>query len=477
MPDWLSLKTLEDIALPTWQTAVGIIAALAVGGILLRRRRRQSNIIAWMLFLFAFPLLGSLAFLLFGLRKHQKTLALKRAINRVAGIMTREDDDGAGIADSAVTGTVKPFHGNSVTLLDDGDGTATWRALRDEIAAARESIHITTYILGRDAVGRGLVEQLAQRAREGVAVRLLVDALGSMSAKWGLCRPLVRAGGEVRRFMPLLPLQWRGPANLRNHRKIAVFDGARAIIGGQNLSERYIGPEPMEGRFRDFSARVCGPAVAELTRVFLSDWCFAGGERPERYERQLRYNPAPAGSVRVGIVSAGPDETGDPLWEQFLTLIQECRKELVLVTPYLVPDEVLFRLLLAKIRAGQHVRLIVPGRSDHPFLDLARRPYLRALHRAGAEVLLYQRGMLHGKLFLVDNSVGVVGSANLDMRSMFVNFEVAAFVHSPNTMRRFRLLANSLAGDCIPYGESHLAPRHLRNRFLEAVAHLAGPLL
>ncbi|MDR1817603.1 MAG: phospholipase D-like domain-containing protein [Puniceicoccales bacterium] len=472
------LHTLEQFVLPTWQSALGAAVALLVGAILLHRRRRQSNILAWMFFIFAFPLAGTAAFLVFGLRKHQKTVALKRRINCIAGIMTREDDDGsAGIADSAVTGPVRPLLGNSVTLLDDDAGTATWRALRDEIAAARESIHITTYMLGRDDVGRALVEQLAARAREGVAVRLLVDALGSLSAKWGFCRPLVAAGGQVRRFMPLLPFQWRGPTNLRNHRKIALFDGRRAIIGGQNLAERYIGPTPHAGRFRDFSALVSGPAVAELTRVFLSDWCFAGGEHPERYEKQLRFNPEPTGGVRMAIVSGGPDEPGDPLWEQFLTLIQECRKELVIVTPYLVPDEVIFRLLLAKLRAGRRVRLIMPAHSDHPFLDLARRPYLRTLHRAGATVLLYNRGMLHGKMFLVDGGVGVIGSANLDMRSLFVNFEVAGFIYSPNTIRRLRLLANDIAGGCIPYGESHLAPRHLRNRFLEAVAHLAGPLL
>src|SRR5690606_7429931 len=134
-------------------------------------------------------------------------------------------------------------------------------------------------------------------------------------------------------------------------------------------------------------------------------------------------------AVRLEVVSGGPDEPNDPVWEHFVTLIQECRKEMTLVTPYLVPDEVLFRVLLAKIRAGRKVRLILPRNSAHPFPDLARRPYLRALHKAGAEVLLYEKGVLHGKLFIIDKSVGVVGSANLDMRSLFVNFEVATFIH------------------------------------------------
>ncbi|MDR1497406.1 MAG: phospholipase D-like domain-containing protein [Puniceicoccales bacterium] len=463
------LRTLEQIVLPNWQSALGFIMAFAVGMTMLKQRRRQSNIIAWTFFTLLFPVIGLLSFLLFGGRKLRRTAATKRTINRIAGIITRS---GGGPPTPSA-----PEGGNGITLLDDKDGIATWKALCAEIAAAKTSIHITTYLLGHDETGTEIVRLLSARAREGVQVRLLVDALGSLGVRWRLCDPLIKAGGHVCRFLPVIPFPRQGSANLRNHRKMAVFDGQTAIVGGQNLALEYIGPAPHKGRFRDFSARISGPAVAELTRIFLSDWCFASGESPERHREQLRFRPEPAGAVRIEIVSSGPDEPDDPLWERFIALIQECRKEVTLITPYFVPDETLFRSLLLKIRSGRKVRLILPARSDHPFLDLARRPYLRVLHKAGADVRFHQKRMLHGKLFIVDNSIGVIGSANLDMRSLFVNFEVATFVYSPNTMRRFRLLSESIAAETLPYAGSKMEARNWRNRALEALAHMVGPLL
>jgi cardiolipin synthase len=460
---------LEQIVLPHWQTAIGLIMAFAVGTTMLRQRRKQSNILAWTFFILFSPVLGAALFMLFGGRKHLRTVKTKRAINALAGIITREE--------GSTSGPPAPEVGNAFTLLDDTDGTAMWHALCAEIASAKTSIYITTYILGCDTVGRELIRRLAERANEGIQVRLLVDALGSWGAKWRICDPLIRAGGHVQRFMPVSPFQGRGSANLRNHRKIAVFDGQCAITGGQNLSESYIGPEADQKRYRDFSVRITGPVVAELTRIFLSDWCFANGESPELYKKELRFDPQPAGAVRLEVVGGGPDEPDDPVWEHFVTLFQESRKEIIIVTPYLVPDEVIFRILLAKIRAGRKVKLLLPRKSDHPFLDLARRPYLRALHKAGAEICLYTKGVLHGKLFIIDRSIGVVGSANLDMRSLFVNFEVATFIYSPNTVRRLRLLAQDLQEDCVPYAGSTLEVLNWRNRALEALAHMVGPLL
>ena len=390
------LHTLERIVFPNWETALGLVMAFIVGTSMLKQRRKQSNIIAWTGFILFFPVLGSLLFLLMGGRKHRKIAETKQRINTLAGVLTHEDDP---------YGPPRPEDGNSFELLNNPDGTATWFALCEELAAAQKSIHITTYILGQDAVGEELIRRLAERAREGVAVRLLIDAVGSWGASWRLCRPLLEAGGQVRRFMPVFPFRGRGTANFRNHRKMAVFDGARAITGGQNLAEEYIGPVPVKKRYRDFSVRICGPAVAEFTRIFLSDWCFATGASPEQYTEELKFDPPAYGAVRVEVVGSGPDEPNDPVWEHFVTMMQESRKEITLVTPYLVPDEVLFRVLLAKLHAGRKVRLIVPRKSDHPFLDLARRPYLRMLHKAGAQLLLYDAGILHGKLFLFDNSL------------------------------------------------------------------------
>ncbi len=470
-PDWM--RAIGRVVLPHWETALGLVMAFIVASSMLRQRRKQSNIVAWTLLILFWPVIGSLLFLLMGGRKHERSLRTKRAINAVAGGISHEND----LSENTAGRQPPPESGNSFELLDDEDGTATWHALCREIDAATTSICVTTYILGKNDIGREFIRRLAARARAGVKVRLLIDAVGSRGAKLLVCRPLIDAGGEVYRFMPVFPFQGRGTVNFRNHRKIAIFDGQRAIIGGQNIAREYMGPESYKKRFRDFSALISGPAVAELTRIFLSDWCFAAGESPAHHAEQLRFEPEPVGAVKMRIVAGGPDEPGDPVWEQFLALFQECRRDLTIVTPYLVPDEVLYRLLLAKLRTGCRVTLIVPKKSDHPFLDLARRPYLRAFHKAGAKILLYEKGLLHGKLFLADNTAGVIGSANLDMRSLFVNFEVATFICSANVVRRLRVLANSLAANASPYEESKLFVDNRKNRLLESLAHLAGPLL
>ncbi|MDR0534927.1 MAG: phospholipase D-like domain-containing protein [Puniceicoccales bacterium] len=486
-PDWM--QTLVRCLLPDWHTGSSLVPALLVGLHMLRQNRARGKIATWMLCILLFPILGTLSYLLFAGRKLSRTTRLRKIINRIASELGApgtppppQPGMDAAATPPATTDIPTPpetLGGNAITLLADEDGTSTYNALLREIAAARQTIHITTYILGRDIVGREIIAALARRARDGVRVRLLVDALGSFGAKWGLCAPLEQAGGHVRRFMPVLPLprHWRGSANLRNHRKIAIFDGQRAIIGGQNLAIDYIGPAPRASRYRDFSALVEGPSVAALTRIFLGDWCFAARESPSDHHQLLRHRPAQAGPVRLEIISGGPDSFDDTLWERLLVLIQESRSQITLVTPYLVPDDVLLRVLLLKIRAGVHTRLILPRTSDHPLLDLARRPFLRALHHAGAEILLHDNRMLHAKLFLLDSGTAVIGSANLDTRSLLVNFEVAAIVHSHAAIRPLRLLADDLAAHSTPHAGPGLESRTLRGRALESLASILAPLL
>jgi cardiolipin synthase len=422
---------------------------------------------AWGMMMMLAPIPGLVLFMLFGARKRHEMGRIRAAVSRVAGLL-RPDPD-AAIDDSTV--------GNRVTLLADPAGTATFGALRDEIARATTSIHILTYILGDDATGRELVRLLAARARAGVRVRLLVDALGSRPAGDALFMELTEAGGGFARFMPVAPWKSRGSANLRNHRKLAVFDGERALVGGQNLTEEYTGPAASPGRFRDFGALVEGPAVAAFGRLFGADWCFATGEDPEILRRDLAVKPAPTGGATVEVIGGGPDFINDPIWEKLVMLAADCRQELIVVTPYFVPDEVLLRIIAAKARAGRRVKIIIPKKSDHRFLDFARRHHLQILRDAGAKVFFHDRGMLHGKLFIVDREVVVLGSANLDMRSLFVNFELATVVRDEAFIVEALRLADALEGESRPAKPPRNRAMSVKERTLEHLAHLLAPLL
>jgi cardiolipin synthase A/B len=326
-------------------------------------------------------------------------------------------------------GACPPVGGNRVVFITSGEQAYT--QLTGRIEAAVHSIHLMTFILGRDPVGRKIVDALARKARQGVKVRLLLDALGCFTTSGRFCDPIRRAGGEVVKFMPVLPLQTRGSANLRNHRKIAVFDNRLAAIGGRNLAKEYMGPRPLKKRWRDFGASIEGPAVCLLNDIFLADWAFATGQSPD----DLRRDAPPATETLAGpsdlqVVASGPDVAGDPLYEGILSLVESAKQSIWIVTPYFIPDEVLFRLLVVKARSGLDVRLVVPARSNHPITDLAGRYALRELQAAGTRVLLYNAGMNHAKLILIDEAVGMWGSANLDLRSLFVNFEAGVITYT-----------------------------------------------
>lgn len=455
---------------PHWQTVLGASLALYVIARQLAERRPPGNVMAWGLLMLLSPFLGLLLFILFGVRKRHEMGRIRVAVSRVAGRVRAADDTSPYLDDDALPG-------NKVTLLDDPGGTATFLAMREQIARARTAIHVLTYIFGADATGRELVRLLAARAREGVKVRVLVDDLGSRDAGEDLFRELTDAGGEVARFMPVAPWKPRHSANLRNHRKLAIFDGVCAIVGGQNLTGEYTGPTPAKGRFRDFGALIEGPSVAAFTRLFAADWCFATGTSPETLRADLAISPARAGDSCIEVVGGGPDFATDPIWDKLVTLAADCRRELTLVTPYIVPDEVLLRLIAAKARAGRRVRIITPRRSDHRFLDFARRHHLRILRDAGAAVFFHEGPMLHGKLFIVDGEIGVLGSANLDMRSLFVNFELATVVRDREVVARMGRLADTLEAESTRSTPPRNRAVSLKERFLENLAHLAAPLL
>jgi cardiolipin synthase len=446
--------------------SVAIILRLSV------EKRTPSNIFAWSLLLLFMPIVGVPLYMLFGGRKIRHLVAEKSRIRRIASMAAR---DCAGCAASAGAGG-GVSEGNVVRILEDG--VEGYRAMCREIDRARQRIEITTFILGRDNVGRSIIRRLAVRAREGVRVRLLIDALGSLGVGDGLLRDLRRAGGEVHRFIPLFPIVTKASANLRNHRKIAIFDGTRAIVGGQNLDRRFLSPSNDKTLFADMSLLVEGPAVTAMSQVFVGDWAFAGKHDVGGLAHLLAA-PAPCyGSSRLEVIPSGPDVEGDPLWERIITLVQEARESIDIVTPYFLPDEVLLRSLIIKAHAGRRVRIFVPEHSNHPIADFARNRFLRHLHAQGVEILLFRKRMLHAKLIVVDDEAAVSGSANIDMRSFFVNFEIGILHTSPSDLSAFRIwIEDRLVCNCRKYETSRIAGKGRARIFAENAAYMLTPLM
>jgi cardiolipin synthase len=370
-----------------------------------------------------------------------------------------------------------PVTGNSMRLLTSGE--EAYATLEHQIRNARSTIHITSFILGRDDTGRRLVKLLSQRAREGIKVRVLLDAVGSMFSSGMFVNPIRRAGGSIGIFMPVLPFTSRGSANLRNHRKIAVFDHCTAIVGGHNLAREYMGATKLARRWQDFGAVIEGPAAALLNEVFIADWCFATRESAHAMHAEIPREciEVSRGMTELQVVASGPDVPGDPLYEGIVSMIQEAQRSIWIVTPYFIPDDVLLRSLIVKARAGKEITLITPRSSNHPVADFARRHYVRELQRAGANVLLFHPGMLHSKAMIVDDTVALLGSPNFDLRSLFVNFEIGVLVHTPPDVAAIKAWAVDLSLRCQPPKPERRRKTRILGNVVEDLSRLLAPLL
>jgi cardiolipin synthase len=455
---------------------VGFLLALFLVARLMSERRAPANTFAWMLGIVFVPWLGVPLYLLFGGRKLRRMLKDKTALRPVLPPMCAVAAEHVcePVARTVVAaGSYAPVGGNKVRFILTGE--EEFAELERQILSAKRSIHITTFILGRDATGRRIVELLARRAREGVKVRLLLDALGCFLSSRGFVEPIRKAGGEVGRFMPVMPFASRGSANLRNHRKMSLFDGSTALVGGRNIAREYMGPTPYAKRWRDFGVLIEGPAAVVLGEVFTEDWSFVTRTPPEQTRADSQAGGAPVrGSCELQVVASGPDVPGDPLYEGIVAMIQNAERNIWIVTPYFIPDEVILRSLMVKARAGCAVTLIVPAHSNHPVTDFARRNFTRELTRAGGRLLQYNPGMLHAKAIVIDDRVALVGSPNCDLRSLFVNFEIGVFIHSEAEVAAIRAWIAELSLECTP---PVIGPRHLLSAVAEDLCRLLAPLL
>ncbi|MEO6600717.1 MAG: phospholipase D-like domain-containing protein [Polyangiaceae bacterium] len=379
---------------------------------LLRQRRPAGTAIAWLMAVVLLPYVGIPLYLVFGGRKLVKRARTKQRL---------AVDERGGALGALETSLA------SVEWLDDG--VAAFECFLSQIRGARCSIRIVTFVLADDDAGRPIVQALIARAREGLEVRLLIDDLLRFHAPRGRLRELVAAGARVERFMPLVHVPFRGHGNLRNHRKIALFDGERAIVGGMNLGREYMGPSPDPERWRDLSLLVSGAAVTELDAVFRADWQFACNEVLPPSAAQAE------GTIPVRVVPSGPDAATDPIYDADLTAIFRAEKRIWIATPYFLPDEALIRALIIAVRRGVEVCVLTPEHSNHSLSDFAAASCLRDLSAAGVIIRRFVK-MLHAKTLLVDDTLCVVGSANFDMRSLFLNYEIALFFTGQGEVRR-----------------------------------------
>jgi cardiolipin synthase len=366
---------------------------------------------------------------------------------------------------------------HSVELLPAGE--RAWRSIAASIEAARESIHLEFYIWRDDEAGRALTDLLTRRAAQGVRVRVIVDALGSFGLPASHLAGLVAAGGEVATFAPIWLPSLQPRANFRNHRKLICVDQRVGFVGGLNVGSEYLGFATGVGVWQDLLVRIEGQAVDALETLFAGDWLEARGdaldEDPGARERVDIEDDS--GGALVQIIPSGPDvQHAYAIAAQFTAAIGSSLERCWIATPYLIPDEPLMLALKTAALRGVDLRLLVPGKSDLRLVHLASRSYYDELLAAGCQIFELPQ-MLHSKYLIVDDTLSAIGSANMDIRSFYLNYEVTAMFYDADvTAGLARIFGRDLAG-ARPIRIQDRARVTGSRQLAESAARVMSPLL
>lgn len=362
---------------------------------------------------------------------------------------------------------------NSVELLIDGE--RTFEAIFSAIDGAKDYILIQFFIIREDSLGLCLRDALTAKCRAGVRVYFLYDEIGSHRLSRGYVETLRAAGVRVTEFQTTRGKSNRFQINFRNHRKIVVVDGREAFVGGHNVGVEYLGQSARHGRWRDTHVRVRGPAVLTTQLIFAGDWYWALREVPE-LEWHPRYM-ALADGMAVLPLATDPVEELERGTLFFLHAISRARRRLWIASPYFVPDEgIRAALQLAALR-GVDVRIMIPERPDHRSVYLAGIAYLPEMAAAGVRVFRYQAGFLHQKVMLVDDQMASVGTANLDNRSLRLNFELSMVVLDPAFCREVEAMLAADFAECREVDGRDYTSRPVWFRVLVRLAKLMAPIL
>ncbi len=444
-------------------TALHLVAFVGVCLHALKRRRNASATILWIFVAWSIPFIGPLLYLAFGIDRIPRKGLLKKAKNQemMEQRRARHKDEtpfvawhynfSTSLADiesaccqklNRALDALNPDHplldGNFITPLECGD--ETYPLMLEAIRNAKNHIHLQSYIIHRGAVGRQFLEELEKKAREGVDIRLMFDRFGSAYAyltgmfhQYGKVENLKICG-----WTQANPFKRQFQINLRNHRKNLIVDGCIAFFGGVNISDENITTEDHDA-IRDYHFKVEGPMVHELQFSFLRDWYFMTAEPTDNL---INANHFPQmlsiGNARARLIDSGPSEPPDLASETVFNAIILAQRQVLIVTPYFVPTNDIMRALRSAARRGVDVRIVVPEKNNHRYAGLASKALYEELLAAGGRIYLRKPPFIHAKAMVVDDSVALVGTANLDVRSLELNYETLSLIEDESAINKLK---------------------------------------
>ena len=468
----------------TWPIVTGLATVWVViaAGVILLQRRSAAATLAWLLVFLFLPVVGLILYRLLGplrlRRKQLKRRVGRRLIEDALGAMKLLREAGRDQEQVARVPIAMheppPLHADAIDLYTDG--VSTYAAMFEAITAARHHVHLEYYIFEPDKIGTRLRDLLIEKARAGIAVRLLLDGTGSSRLGRRFLKPLRDAGAEVAWFNPIR-LRWLRTRRIdfRCHRKIVVCDSVVGFTGGMNVADDQ-SAELSKHYWRDTHLRIEGAAVVALQRLFIEDWYFATEALPPRAGELFSLRDG-AGHHVVQIIGSGPDHDQLPIHSTYFTAITRATSRVWLTTPYFVPDEAIVTALCTSALRGVDVRLLIPLRGDSRLIDLAARSYVPDLVEAGVKVFEYLPRFIHAKTIVADDDIAIVGTANLDYRSFRLDFELTAIVYDREVTAHLTDAFQADLRDSRAIDAATIAGHSLFRRLGEAGARLLSPLL
>lgn len=472
-------------------TILNIILAMAI---IFLERRNISSTWAWVMVLFFIPVVGFILYLILGQKFKKRKLAKLLGVtsSMIDDLVIEQhrqlksgEFDFAGpevehnadlISMNLTTGYSLFTSHNEVDIYTDGN--KKFDALIKDIEQAQHHIHLVYYIVRDDELGRRLMGALTKKARQGIEVRFLYDHIGSSNLPKKFFKEFRAAGGLDAAFFPSRIPYLNFKINFRNHRKLVVVDGQVGYIGGFNIGDEYLGLNKHFGKWRDTHLRIRGEAVLQMQAQFIIDWSMACSNKIEFSAAYFPSDYAQLSShIGIQVVASGPDSEYQEIKNSYIKMIYAAKQTVFLQTPYFVPDSSLLNALRTAALSGKDVRLMVPSKPDHFFVFWATQSYLEDLLSCGIKIYLYEAGFLHAKTLVVDGMVASVGTANLDIRSFKLNFEMNAFIYNQEVATRLEniFIEDMKASHLLTLEEYQRRP--LFNRFKESISRLLSPIL
>lgn len=470
----------------SWRIVVIIfmLNIILIATVILLEKRNPYKTIAWLLVFIALPIGGYILYVFFGRNiRREKILQGIEHYNSCKKMLKSSSPPNLShsypLLDSRLFRLMNSSSDLPVCLNNRAkvltNGPATFREIIKELKKARHHIHMEYYIIRNDKLGKRIRELLIEKALEGVEIRILYDGIGSIQLPSSFFDPLREAGGKISVFLPIkFPfIDYR--TNYRNHRKILVIDGKTGFLGGLNIGDEYLGKSRNFKFWRDTHLKLEGDAVHALQAIFMQDWMFATGEELECG----KYFPAHQveSTTLIQVVESGPDSRWHSILHLYVQMASMAERKLYITTPYLIPDESLLTVLKVSALAGVDVRLLVPGIPDKRIVYWASRSYYQELLEAGVRIFEYQRGFIHAKVVQVDNLIASVGTANLDIRSLQLDFEVNALIYDRQIVARLEEDFMRDLKHSTEIKKEEWANRPLLNNLVESAARLLSPLL